>query len=175
MPAGFGVIRSLQSCSSVSPRHLCWFDGDAHNTRYVRKCSTVFHILRIADDAVFGFSGVGRLLPRSLIGSNSGLFVHFSSGVPENHLGSEIAVDRFAIFKELDARLRRRIKPIVRLSHHRRDRHSIARSSRYRKFISSAWSNRARAARSDRRAKNRDRLYSLSVFEGLGEHAWIAV
>src|SRR5713226_2307424 len=166
---------SPPSFPSKFHRLLRRLDGDAHHAGCLRISTAVFDVLSVSDCAVFGFSGVGSLLARALIRSDSGLLVYFGAGIPKDDLRGDIPTDGFAVLKQRDARLGGAIEPVVGLAHHRRQGQSISRHTGDREFIGCARSDRARSFRADGRIENPDRLYSLAAFERLGKHTRIAV
>ena len=106
----------------IGTRSLCRRDRHFHNLGSFRIGSRVFHILRIADDAILGGAGIGRFLPRSLVGADAGFLIDFRAGIPENHLRCDISADTPAVLEQIDAGFRRSVEPVIGLAHHRRQR-----------------------------------------------------
>jgi hypothetical protein len=56
-------------------------NGNAHDARHLRISAAVFDILRVAHDAILTGAGVGRFLPRSLVGADAGFLIDFRAGI----------------------------------------------------------------------------------------------
>src|SRR5215207_6704001 len=86
-------------------------DGDAKELGVLSSPPSILHLTH---DAMLIGSGIHAFLSRSLVGSDADLFVHFCSGIPQDHLLSDVATDGITFtVKQRDATSVGRVEPII--------------------------------------------------------------